>query len=180
MFLVLTGATVLFILLILGIATWYLKQVYLDYQPAVDDLISDLPESEANPPAALGELVRRFNGDGFRYLVCRLAMNAVMPQGHQPGDRQIRLLLWQYLLPGRIGSERMLALYAHLMPFEDGRGLEHGARRHYDKSPAELTQRELLELYVISIAPEQNSPFTNAERFEQESQRYWKSWGKEE
>jgi membrane carboxypeptidase/penicillin-binding protein PbpC len=65
----------------------------------------------------------------------------------------------------------MLALYAHFMQFEGGRGLTYGAEHYYGSLPSELSDREALELFVISKSPAENSPSKNPGRFRSEVER---------
>ncbi|MEM8560708.1 MAG: transglycosylase domain-containing protein [Pseudomonadota bacterium] len=161
-----------FVLVALVALFWYCKTAYFDLQPEVDRLLKRLNPSELEPPAALVKLVLRLQEDAFTHIVCRKVIVHLEGDDADAQVMQARVLLWRYLLPKRLGRKLMLALYMHFLPFEGGRGLIHGSKHYFNKTPEDLSEEECLALYVTSLAPGRCSPTRNPEELDAQCRRY--------
>lgn len=163
---------IIVVLVILVALLWYSKTAYGDSQTEVDQLLASLSPGELEPPATLVKLILRLQEDAFTHVVCRDVIGHLEGSDGDIQPMQLRVLLWRYLLPKRIGRKLMLALYAHFMSFEGGRGMTYGARHYFDKAPADLSDDECLALYVTSLAPSRYSPTRNEEELDAQCRRY--------
>jgi hypothetical protein len=148
----------------------YVFRHYIRHLPEVDRLVRELPPEEANPPQVIRDLVPRLNPNFRSFVISKLVGQFSGPI--RMSAWHARNFIWLQLLPHRLTQHEMLALYSHFMPFEGGSGLAYGARHYFGKVPAQLTELEALELFVISVSPSGNSPTQNPERFKAAVERF--------
>ncbi len=150
----------------------YVHRHYLRHIPAVDSIVRGLPPAEASPPEAITNPILKLNSHGFERFVVRCLVTEFYPEPIRMLDWNLRGFVWLQLLPRHLTRTQMLGLYAHFMQFEGGRGLIYGARHYYGKAPEQLTEREALELFVISENPQRYSPTENPQRFREAVERF--------
>lgn len=139
--------------------------------PRVDRILATLPIGEVMRPPAFDRLVLELDRQRYPAWVARSLVAQPGSERPQPAAWHSRNLAWRLVLPLRYREEERLALYAHFLPFEGGSGLAYGARRYFAKSPAELSDEEILQLLVISRSPSLYSPTRNPGRLAGEVRR---------
>jgi hypothetical protein len=147
------------------VAGVYIYRHYVAHLPAVDAIVRELSDEELSPAAAVTQTISKLANPGLESFVARSLIGELHPQPVRMLHWHLRGFLWANLLPHHLTDTEMLGLYLHFMQFEGGRGLIYGAGHYYGKVPAELTEREVLELFAISVSPSANSPTHNPERF---------------
>ena len=153
-------------------AAVYVQRHYLRHLLAVDSILRQLPPEEASPPGVITGPISKLHTNGFEFFVTRSLVSEFYQQPPRMLDWHLRNFVWLQLLPRRLNRTELLGLYVHFMQFEGGRGLVYGAHHYYGKAPHQLTEREALELFVISQDPHGYSPTENPERFRAAVERF--------
>jgi transglycosylase-like protein len=152
-------------------ASAYVYRVYFAHLGHVETVLATLPSAEANPPEAFARAVHALDADSYSSWVARSFVAETAPTRSRMLEWHLRNLIWSALLPRNFSQEQLLALYAHFLQFEGGRGLVYGARQRFSQDPAALTLRQFVELLVISRAPSVYSGAENRGRLDSQVER---------
>jgi hypothetical protein len=151
----------------LSTALVILHQEYSTYSSRVTAMLASLPPGERQPPPGFPEAVARVHHQGVTRFVAMRLLAGLHGQPESHLRRSYQEFVWTLLLPRTRSPREILALYAHTMACEAGKGLEAGASYYFAKPAARLTDREALTLVIMDLSPNAYSARRNPERLKQ-------------
>ena len=139
------------------LGAWLLAWCYysfFQYRTEIEQLLNELPLAEKDLPHDVKEIFvkGRLLENDYRWHD-RLLYKCRGIQGMKKLEIKSHEITWHMLIPLTLNEQEQISLYAHLMPFEDGEGLNYGANHYFSKSVNELTIDEILTLVVIARSP---------------------------
>lgn len=118
------------------------------------------PEGESGVPAAVQNYITR----------CLLIL---APRRFSRLQWIVRSLIVSKAVALRMSDKEQFALYASLVPFEEGTGLANAAQFHFARPLRELSPREVITLLAVGRAPKGFSPRTNPQESLRMQQILW-------
>jgi hypothetical protein len=169
----LAKSIVVVVVLVTGIGAVAAYSTYFAHSGEVDDLLASMPSSERQPPPAFYEALHRIHsGEQVTTFAARSLVEQLYPNRGSTLRWHYRFAVWAFLLPHFRRADEYVPIFAHFMPFEDGRGLAKASSYYFEKSATELTYEEALSLVIISRSPSRYSPSRSPTVFRRELARY--------